>query len=310
MSGRWLPPADDAASAPRRYFIALMIFACAVMARALLEMVLPGRIPFLTFFPALLLVAYYSGLWPSLLVLILSAATGAWLFEVPAGGGTIYRSLVFLLFIIAGGANIAVVLSLVRTFARLRERDLEFDLVNRELKHRLKNVFAVTDAICRQTIRTGGTAAEMSHSVSGRIRAIAAAEDALSLQGKAGTDLHRLVGAVVYALSPAPSRILVDGPPVGLPDKATTAFSLILHELGTNAVKYGAWHGDDGIVAISWSVADRALHFRWQERDGPHIAPPTREGLGSTLIKQGLPGATVQHHVNPDGLDCRITLPL
>ena len=102
----------------------------------------------------------------------------------------------------------------------------------------------------------------------------------------------------------------VFAPSVRLPPEATTPFALILHELGTNAIKYGAWSGDTGTVVVSSNVEGGRLFFEWPEIDGPAIAPEMREGLGSALIKSGLPTATVAHDLTPTGLHCRITLPL
>ena len=92
--------------------------------------------------------------------------------------------------------------------------------------------------------------------------------------------------------------------------QATTPFALILHELGTNALKYGAWSHDTGYVRTSWEARQEVLYFLWREHDGPAIAPPLHEGLGSTLIKNSLPGAVVSHDLKADGLECKIALPL
>lgn len=83
----------------------------------------------------------------------------------------------------------------------------------------------------------------------------------------------------------------------------------MLHELATNSLKYGAW-SDNGRVEATWAVANGVLKFEWHEHDGPHVAPPVREGLGSALIKRGMPTAKVEHDFMPEGLQCRIELPL
>ena len=110
-------------------------------------------------------------------------------------------------------------------------------------------------------------------------------------------------------VAPDTNRLRVAGASFRLPPQVTTPFALILHELATNALKYGAW-SHDGHVAVTWRVEARKLLFEWRECDGPAIAPPMREGLGSALIKSGLPNATVQHELKRDGLECRICLPL
>jgi two-component system CheB/CheR fusion protein len=150
----------------------------------------------------------------------------------------------------------------------------------------------------------------MSQSVSGRLMAIAAAQDLLTATAEDGADLHALTVALVTTLAPNPSRLKIDGPPTRLPADSATPFALVLHELATNALKYGAWSSDSGVVKVVWTKESAVLLFVWREHDGPAIAPPAREGLGRTLISRSLPGATVTHDLKADGLECRINLPL
>jgi two-component system, chemotaxis family, CheB/CheR fusion protein len=99
---------------------------------------------------------------------------------------------------------------------------------------------------------------------------------------------------------------------VELPGDATVPLGLIVHELATNAVKYGAWHPKQNRrVSVEWSVTDlRELQFRWREHEVSSISTPVRQGAGSVLIRRSLAGATVDHDINPGGVDCRIVLPL
>jgi two-component sensor histidine kinase len=289
------------------YALALLIFGAAVLLRIALDYVLPERLPFVTFFPAVVLSAYWCGLGPGVLVLVLSGAVGA-LWGSPLNG-PFTRLLSFGLFLIVTGLPVALIQSLLGALARLRQHEEQTELINRELKHRIKNLFVITNAICLQTIRSGGPVEEMSRAVSGRIMAIAAAQDVLGAAATEGADLGELVRALVASLAPHASRLKVSGPRTRLPAEATTPFALILHELGTNALKYGAWSAERGYVAITWTVENETLRFVWREHGGPAVAPPPREGLGSALIKQGLPSASVQHDLKADGLECNISLP-
>lgn len=295
----------------RNYALALAIFAVALGARYLLDFVVPERLPFITFFPAVLVAAYFCGIGPAILVLVLSAVTGA-AWTTPATGASEIAFFIasFLLFVGLSGVNVALVHFLMTSLARVRQRDEQFALINRELKHRLKNLFSIANSVCLQTIKSGHVAEVMSQAVSGRLMAIAAAQDLLSATAAEGANLRELTAALVTTLAPDPSRLKVAGPPVQLPADTTTPFALILHELATNAVKYGAWSQDSGHIKISWTVASAVLDFRWREHDGPAVTPAMREGLGSTLIKNSLPGATVTHDLKADGLECRIDLPL
>jgi two-component system, chemotaxis family, CheB/CheR fusion protein len=209
------------------------------------------------------------------------------------------------------GMIVFVVDRLSAAHEKLRQQESQLEMINRELKHRIKNLFAIADSVCQQTINAGGSAKEMTLAASGRLLAIASAQDLLSTTATEGADLKELVEKLASSLAPSPSRIKVEGHSLRLTVNTTTPFALILHELATNALKYGAWTQERGWVAVSWSAtSDDLLRFRWREHDGPILAPPVREGLGRKLIKSSLPGARVEHSFKPDGLQCEIDLPL
>ena len=293
------------------YGSAFLIFAIAVLSRVALDRIIPGHLPFVTFFPAVVLAAYWCGLWPSIVVLVLSGLVGtAWVEPAPGSTELIVRVVSCLLFFSLSGLNIYLVQRLKVANDQGSQHEAQLELINRELKHRIKNLFTIASSICSQTIKSGRSPQEMIRSVTGRIHAVASAQDLLSVTSSAGADLSGLIDALVRTVSPQPSRLQVSGTPVRMPAEATTPFALILHELGTNAIKYGAWSGDTGTVVISFKVEGARLFFEWREIDGPAIAPEMREGLGSALIKSGLPTATVVHDLTPTGLHCRITLPL
>ena len=293
------------------YARAFLIFAVAVLARVALDRIIPGRLPFVTFFPAVVLAAYWCGLWPSIIVLLLSGLVGtAWVESPPGSTELVVRVVSLLLFLSLGGLNIYLVQSLKVANDQSSQHEAQLELINRELKHRIKNLFTIASSICQQTIKSGRSPQEMIRSVSGRIHAVASAQELLSVTSSSGADLIELIEALVRTVTPEPSRLQVSGTSVRLPPEATTPFALILHELGTNAIKYGAWSGDTGTVVVSSTVEGARLFFEWREIDGPAIAPEMREGLGSALIKSGLPTATVAHDLTPTGLHCRITLPL
>ncbi len=294
----------------RNYALALLIFAVALGARYLLDYVVPERLPFITFFPAVLVAAYFCGVGPSILVLVLSAVTGAAWGEPSDSSEATFVVASILLFTVLSGVNVVLVHVLTTTMTRLKERDHQLGLINRELKHRIKNLFSIANSVCLQTIKSGATADVMSQSVSGRLMAIAAAQDLLTATAADGADLRALTEALVTTLAPHPSRLAIDGSPTQLPADAATPFALVLHELATNALKYGAWSSDVGIVKVTWTKNSVSLLFTWREHDGPAIAPPTRQGLGRRLITGSLPGAIVSHDVKADGVECRIELPL
>ena len=275
----------------------------------MLDEVIPARLPFITFFPAVALAALLCVLWPAVLVLLLSAIVGVWWGQPSEGSLVAFRFWASSLFLILGGGVVGLVNYLTVLLDRLKRQDEQLALINRELKHRIKNLFSITNSICQQTIKSGAPAEQMAKAASGRILAIASAQDLLSTTASEGAELRSLVDALVTPVSPDRSRLQITGGAAKLPAEFTTSFALILHELATNALKYGAWLAETGVVLIEWSVgSDRNLKFRWRERDGLNIAPPLREGLGTALIKRGLNGAKVQHDLKADGLDCRIEI--
>jgi two-component sensor histidine kinase len=301
---------SDAKNEVRDYALAILILAGAIVGRVALDRVLPGRLPFITFFPGVVLAAYLCGPAKSLTVLLLSALVGAyWVDPAPHENVTLFRVLSATFFLLFGGLMLYLIeqLKTAKQFSQRHEQQLE--LINRELKHRIKNLFTIATSICQQTIKSGGTPDAMAKSVAGRIHAISAAQDLLSATSSAGADVHSLVETLVTPMAPYPDSLLRAGPSVVLPAEATTPFALVLHELATNALKYGAWSGD-GRVEATWHLEDRALKFQWRELGGPAVAPPVRQGLGSALINGGLPTANVVHDFLPEGLECRITLPL
>ena len=292
------------------YGLALLIFGAGVLLRLLIDDLVPGQLPFITFFPAVLLATFYGGLGPGLVVLVLSAVVGTYWADPSGGSSTVYYAFTFLLFVVLAGINVILVHFLMQALARLKQQDDQLGVINRELKHRIKNLFSIANSVCQQTIRSGKPLDEMPNAISGRLLAIASAQDLLSATASTGAQVDDLVGALVATLAPDPARLKTEGASVTLSAQATTPFALILHELGTNALKYGAWSHDNGYVRTSWEVRREILHFRWREHDGPAIAPPLRQGLGTTLIKNSLPGAIVSHDLKADGLERTIELPL
>jgi two-component sensor histidine kinase len=294
-----------------RYAAALGIFVIALAARLLLDLIVPWRLPFITFFPAVFLAAYYFGWGPGVLVLVLSTIVGtAWVHPFGHSPLSLYATSGLLFFLVAG-MIVFVVDRLSAAHEKLRHQEKQLEMINRELKHRIKNLFAIADSVCQQTINAGGSAKEMTRAASGRLLAIASAQDLLSTTATEGADLTELVEKLASSLAPSPSKIKVEGQRLRLTPDTTTPFALILHELATNALKYGAWAQQRGWVHVSWSAtSDDLLQFKWREHDGPILAPPVREGLGRKLIKSSLPGARVEHSFKPDGLQCDIDLPL
>jgi len=165
--------------------------------------------------------------------------------------------------------------------------------LNIELSHRIKNSFAMVQAIASQTLRTLDDQAPVE-AFSQRLHAMSSAHDLLLQQNWTSAEIEGVVRAVMPPIAPL-DRFDISGPKVTLGPRATMSFSLLLHELTTNAAKYGALSNERGRVSVEWRVQDKngqsELVLNWVESGGPQVRQPTRNGFGSRLLKLGLIGA-------------------
>lgn len=164
-------------------------------------------------------------------------------------------------------------------------------LIN-ELNHRVKNTLATVQAIATQTFRGGEVDVALLEAFQSRLVALARGHDILTRQSWERADLREVVAS---ALEPFRAhhedRLSVQGPALALTPSMVLALTLILHELGTNAMKYGALSNDTGQVEVAWSLDGKqggGLRFRWQEWGGPPVTEPTHKGFGSRLIERSL----------------------
>ncbi|MET0723421.1 MAG: sensor histidine kinase [Tardiphaga sp.] len=161
-------------------------------------------------------------------------------------------------------------------------------LLVEELNHRVKNTLAVLQAIASQTFR--GASKEERATFDGRLGALAKAHDLLSQEKWAGANVSDVVSRVLepYAIIGS-RRMRISGPKVPLAPPRAVMMSMILHEIATNAAKYGALSNDAGTVSIDWQVLETAekLQLTWVESGGPRVHAPTRKGFGSRLIERG-----------------------
>lgn len=160
-----------------------------------------------------------------------------------------------------------------------------------ELSHRVKNILAVVVSITRQTLRNVKTIDAASTALLSRINALASAHDVLMQQQWASADLKALVVGAMRLQDGTGHQVAIDGPDLRLGPQAALSIALVLHELGTNAVKYGALSCAVGRVDIVWSRAEAEeprLVFQWRESGGPPVSEPEQTGFGSRLIRHSL----------------------
>lgn len=190
-------------------------------------------------------------------------------------------------------------------------------LLMRELTHRSKNLLAVIQAMARQTARHAHSTGEFLEQFAARLQALAASHDLLVQESWYGASLSALARLQLghYLDSPRP-QISIDGPPVLLRPEAAQSLGLALHELATNAAKYGALSVPGGHVAISWQThgapPDDGIEISWAESDGPDVQQPKWRGFGSLVVEKNLVralDADVSLDFEPGGVRCRIVIP-
>ncbi|BAK65779.1 putative response regulator receiver protein [Sphingobium sp. SYK-6] len=180
-----------------------------------------------------------------------------------------------------------------------------------ELNHRVKNTLASVQAIASQTLRHSSGPSEFAPTFIGRIHALSKAHSLLSEATWKSASLRDLVQGQLDMGVIAPDRLSAEGPDVQLAPEPALHLAMVIHELATNAVKYGALSTPTGRVDLDWSLAEGKLFFEWKESGGPPVAPPRRTGFGSALIERSLrsEGGTAKATYDPAGLRWSLTLP-
>src|SRR5262249_57942175 len=184
-----------------------------------------------------------------------------------------------------------------------------------ELTHRVKNTLSVVQSIAHQTLRSSSSAENFMEHFGGRLLALDTAHSLLVESDWQGADLAALARRQLEPyISDNPDRLRIQGETVLLPADLATPFGLVLHELATNAAKYGSLTEAKGTVSLAWKVTKRndrsILKVIWKEKNGTPTKSPIRTGFGNTLIEKGIPDASVTRDYLQDGLICTIEFPL
>jgi PAS domain S-box-containing protein len=204
-------------------------------------------------------------------------------------------------------------ISVVTDIGARKQNEERLNFLLGELAHRSKNLLAVLQAAVRQIGEDARTVREFREAVDDRILGIAASQDLLVRRKFAGAPLFEVVrGQLSGFVQPADPRVAIRGPDVALGVAAARSLGLALHELATNACKYGALSTAAGRVDVEWSVRADRLSMSWIERGGPPVTPPSRSGFGRRVIEQMVStslGAQVSLDFEPEGLAWRLDAP-
>jgi PAS domain S-box-containing protein len=181
-----------------------------------------------------------------------------------------------------------------------------------ELNHRVKNTLAIVQSLAHQTFRPGMQTEDAGTRFEGRLEALAAAHNLLTRENWDSASIREVI---TQGLTPfcQGARCVIDGPELRIAPKTAVGLALAVHELATNASKYGALSIDAGRVSVRWTVHDGEFQLVWREEHGPAVTPPSKHGFGTRMIKRSLAaefGGTVDLSFDETGVNCRVAAPL
>ena len=216
-----------------------------------------------------------------------------------------------------GDGRIAGVSLVARDIGARRAAERKAALLLGELDHRVKNILAIVSAVISQTLKTTTTPEAFAIEIGGRVQAIAKAHSLLTQSGLGEVLLRTILETELAPYERSGGNLVVSGPDIALTPKAGLALAMALHELASNAAKYGALSTGAGRLMVEWKTADSAggqvLTLAWTETGGPAVSPPTRRGFGTTLIERSLAhelDAEVTREFLAGGLRCTVVIPL
>jgi two-component sensor histidine kinase len=283
--------------------IALISTAAGAGLRFILDPVAHGHISIIVFYPFVLIASIWGGTLAGITALALGAGTASY-FWLPAGDNVI--TLTAFTIICLFGVFMA---HLFRALVQLHvDAEARAKLLTRELNHRANNLLGIVQSISAQTARNAASIQEHQILFTQRLTALARAEQLVSERGDAPPDVETFLKRVLEPFGA--ERFVVDGPASTAPHQIGPSCALLLHELSTNATKYGALSVPDGKVLIRWEQDAQTNQVRldWRELDGPPVAPPARSGFGSRLLKSAFPPEQGAASVvfDPDGVKCTL----
>jgi two-component sensor histidine kinase len=267
--------------------------------------------PFTTYNLAIIVATFVGGFWPGIVALVLSVVTGWYLFLDPVFTFALPAKQAWMLsmFAFISGINVILVSLLNRAIDRMLAHEEHQQLLIGELRHRSQNLFTVIQAVASRTLMEKQSLPEARDALSNRLSALAQAHALLEESGWTGAPLTKILERV---LSGFPQQVMMTGCDIVLNTPMTQNFALVLHELATNAVKYGALSSSRGRVVIEGAVvgtnANAEFRLVWKERGGPSVTPPERKGFGNTILFEAAKrfAQNVEAKYGPEGLTYQI----
>lgn len=283
----------------------------AALTRHLLGLIDPAVVVFAPYFPAVLAATLVGGLSSGLFALALSALSAWWSFLPPTHALLPIapnEAASLLIYCAAAGIVIVAAESHRRLLRHYYEKENFNRLLIRELQHRLRNKLATVQAMLRCGLRDD---IDLWSVVAARLEAIARTDELLLRSSDKSVDFAEIVDNELkpYGMG---SRVRLAGGPLVLPPMLALSLTLVVHELATNAVKYGALSTPFARIDVDWKVHDSEVQVKWNESGGPAVHRPTHKGFGSELLQRALLPfhGSVEPEFAPDGMRCRIAFVL
>jgi two-component sensor histidine kinase len=290
------------------YVVALSAVAVSTALRLAFEGPLPTILPFTTFSLAILIATVAGGLWPGLIALLTSAIAAWYYFLEPTFSFALEPrgAWALVMFILVGGANVALTSTLIASILRYDQRQ---QFLFRELQHRSQNLFAVLRVIASRSLLEARTVSDAKVILDGRLGALAEAHRVLAFNAWTGALLRQLLTNELGCFG---EQVTMTGCDIVLNTSAAQHFCMLVHELTTNALKYGALSLPEGRIEIEGRLEQNDhFKFTWTECGGPRVTPPTRKGFGSAvLLEAGKVFGCAAATYRPEGLIYEFGAPL
>lgn len=211
----------------------------------------------------------------------------------------------------AGASSYAI--RIVRDITERKRAEDYQRLLTNELNHRVKNTLAVVQGLAQQTFKGGAVPPELMRAFDGRLAALSGAHNLLTDRSWEAAPMEQVIADALGPFRSSDHELKISGPNLVLPPQSVISLALAIHELATNAVKYGALSQPGGEVSVVWWVDGERLKLKWQERGGPAVSPPTRRGFGTRMLQQALAAdlaGKVEIDFVEEGLICLLDAPL
>lgn len=289
------------------FLFAVACIAIAAAIRWALGMWFGATLYFVAFFPAVIIAALFAGFWPGMFALALSVVLGIYMFIPPnvlAGlSQTFFANLA--IYIVAGFFTVWLGHLFRSAVRELQAEQEQRELILKEVEHRARNMGALGAAIVQFSLKDNQEVADL---INRRMRTLQATNDLIIRAPEMQPDIESIVRQELAPYELA--RCALKGGRLRLRSDIARAVALIVHELATNSVKYGALSIAGGRLEVAWAQSGDRIEIEWQETGGPAVAPPTRTGFGTRLIDATVKGlnGSAEREFREDGFFCRVAI--